>query len=223
MSRAGSATHGSSSQGSLPPCGGGTGRGVTANAARSCQRRDQRSRRESRLRRDHDARGNVAVAIISRRDHVDGLGFRRDKCRSAHYIVDFVCHSSTADCRARWREAMILTIAHSARRQTARCMVRRHRAIVVLRFTNEQVTLTNLEGVRGRSFAETASGRDLRRTPLPDPSPTRGEGTARTATALPVSEERCSAEPTDEIHPRPGCKRASRHHTRRTRSPTSSP
>ncbi len=153
-------------EGPLPPCGGGIGRGALHNARGALPMpHDDVSRRQrgaaKRLRRDlTDA--ERALWHVLRAQRFEGVGFRR-QMPIGPYIVDFIAH------RMRLAVEVDGGQHHTPEGQVAdeiRDAWLSARGYRVLRFSNHDV-LDNIDGVADAIAAA---------LPPSQPSPARGEG-----------------------------------------------
>jgi very-short-patch-repair endonuclease len=166
----------SSPQRSLPPCGGGTGRGVSRMPHAKVSR-NQRGRAKQ-LRRTM-TRAETLLWRYLKAHRLERLSFRRQVPMGA-YIVDFVCHEAR----------LVVEVdgaSHDFESRQQRDRIRdawlETRGYHVLRLADSDV-LTNLEGVLAH-IHEVADHRlrdrapVLANTPLPNPPPQGGRNRRR--------------------------------------------
>lgn len=148
-----------------PLCGGGVGERGRSAAQRASALRKAKQMRSEPTETEH------RLWQILRARRLDGWKFRR-QARIGRYTPDFVCHGAR----------LIVEVDgghHSPEKDRARDEWLLSQGFRVLRFwdndifTNEEGVLTAILSALEASAA--ASSRDGR-PPLPNPSPTRGEG-----------------------------------------------
>ena len=83
---------------SLPPCGGGLGRGVATHAARRHQTTDSVARAKSL--RQTMTRAETLLWRYLKAHHIDGLGIPPTGSDAWLSLLDFACHVSAIDYRA---------------------------------------------------------------------------------------------------------------------------
>jgi very-short-patch-repair endonuclease len=124
---------------SLPPCGGGLGRGVAAVPHAPV---DGRQRRLAKHFRRTMTRAETLLWRYLKAHHLDGLGFRR-QVPMGRFIADFSCHSARVIVEV---DGESHDFESRQRHDENRDAWFASQGYVVLRFSNEEV-LTSLEGV----------------------------------------------------------------------------
>ena len=148
-----------------PPCGGGVGERGRSAAERSNALGKAKHMRSNSTDAEH------RLWQLLRAKRLGGSKFRR-QVPIGPYIADFACHAAKLVVEADGGQ-------HSEETDAERDGFLSSRGYRVLRFWNNDI-LTNEEGVLTAILAAleapaAASSRDDR-TPLPNPSPSRGEG-----------------------------------------------
>src|ERR1051326_2284736 len=153
---------------SLPPCGGGLGRGVTDMPHAAVTKQHRGRAKDLRHRMTH---AETLLWRYIKAHRIEGLGFRR-QVPLGNYVADFVCHSA----------ALIVELDGESHDFESRQKIDQKRdawfetqGYTVLRFTNHQV-LRELEGVvyviRETAFAHRGAPPSL-------PLPHKGGGNSR--------------------------------------------
>ena len=124
--------------GSLPPCGGGLGRGVEMPHANVASRQRVRAKQ---LRRAM-TKAETLLWRYLKAHHVNGLGFRR-QTPIGPFIADFCCHAARLVIEV---DGTSHDWAERQQRDATRDQWLVSQGYRVLRFTNDDV-LRNLEGV----------------------------------------------------------------------------
>jgi very-short-patch-repair endonuclease len=150
---------------SLPPCGGGTGRGVH-RVPHDRVSRSQRAR--AKQLRQTMTRAETLLWRYLKAHRLKGLSFRRQASMGA-YIVDFVCHSARFVVEV---DGASHDFDSRQRRDHIRDTWLANRGYLVIWFSDEDV-LRTLGGVVDR-IEEIAQARLRNNTPLPNPPPQGG-------------------------------------------------